>query len=214
MMHVRTMALVALAFGLSACAGPRWQTVYQYEPAAGQGAEACTQRCVDNQQACRFDCEDRYQHCLGRAELAARDGFDELMYRYDREMRVYYTDQAIYEAERDRYDHQRSYLAHEKSKYERRCKEDERDRTACELAERARKDLKHLERHRPNAPARPYRPSLGDEIAEAQSRCSRDCGCIPTYNACYAACGGRVIPQQRCIANCPDDVKQFEPMTP
>ncbi len=214
MMHARMMVLFALSLGLAACAGPRWQTVYQYEPPTGQGAEACAQRCVKDQQACRFDCEDRHQHCLNRAELAARDGFDALMYRYDQDMRLYSVSQLIYEAEWDRYQHRFAHLKRDRSLYESRCKNDDRDRTACELAEQARRELRHLEHHRPHAPSRPYPPSLVDEIAEAQSRCSRDCGCIQTYNACYAACGGRVIPQQRCIAHCPDDVKQFEPVMP
>lgn len=213
-MSLRPVLLSLIALGLTACAGPRWQTVYQYEPPAGGEGVACAQRCVDKQQACRFECEDRHQHCLDRADSAARDGFDELMYRYDLEMRAYYADQARYEVEWDHYEHRRAHLAHEKSRFDRRCKEDARDRTACELAEKARRELKHLERHRPLAPSRPYRPSLADEIAEARAGCSRDCGCIETYNACYAACGGRVIPQQRCIDNCPDGVPRFDPVMP
>lgn len=212
MMHVRMVVLVTLALGLSACAGPRWQTVYQYEPPTGQNATVCTQRCVEDQQACRFDCEERHQQCLRRTELAARDGFDLMMDQYDRQMHMYYVEQAMYEAEWDRYQHQLIHLKRDQSLYESRCKKDDRDRTACELAERARKDLKYLERRRPAAPARPYMPSLADEIAEAQSRCPRDCGCIPSYNACYAACGGRVTPQQRCIDNCPDGVPRFDPV--
>jgi len=213
-MSLRLVWLFLATLLLTACAAPRWQTVYQYEPPTGGEGAACAQRCVDNQQACRLEREDRYQHCLERADSTARDGFEALMSRYELEMRAYFADLARYKMERDRYEHRRTHLAYEKSHYERRCKEDARDRTACELAEKARRELKHLERHRPLAPARPERPSLADEVSKARASCARNCGCIETYNACYAACGGRVIPQQRCIDNCPDGVPRFEPVMP
>ncbi len=210
---MKMMALEALALGLGACAGPRWQTVYQYEPPAGPQAQTCTQRCIDHQQSCRVSCEDRHQQCLYRAEINARDSYELSRHHYAREMQAWQIEYALYESDWRRHEHQRERLEYDQRHYGKRCKDDPRDRTACELAERAKRELRSLSSHRPYPPSRPYTPSLSDEIAEAQSRCTRDCGCIETYNACYASCGGRVVPQQRCIDNCPDGIPRFEPVT-
>ncbi|MEW6444976.1 MAG: hypothetical protein ACOZAQ_02495 [Pseudomonadota bacterium] len=211
---MRRVFLLCLPLVLSACAGPRWQTVYQYEPPVGSQAQSCAQRCAENQQSCRASCEEGYQQCLRTAEMGARDSHEAKREHYELQLQLWQVQQVMYEADWRRYEHQRRHIEQDKREHERRCKDSPQDRGACEAAERARRDLRHLSSHRPYAPTRPYVPSLSDEIAEAQSRCSRDCGCIETYNACYGACGGRVIPHRRCVENCPDDVPQYQPERP
>jgi hypothetical protein len=34
-------------------------------------------------------------------------------------------------------------------------------------------------------------------------KCDPGCGCQAAYDGCFVACGGKRIPEQRCVANCP-----------
>jgi hypothetical protein len=36
-----------------------------------------------------------------------------------------------------------------------------------------------------------------------QEKCGGDCGCQAPYDACFLACGGKIISEQRCVKNCP-----------
>ncbi|MDO9188476.1 MAG: hypothetical protein Q7U24_01285, partial [Sulfurimicrobium sp.] len=53
----------------------------------------------------------------------------------------------------------------------------------------------------PFPPIKPSRNAVFERLR--QERCDVDCGCQPVYDACFLSCGGKKIPETRCISNCP-----------
>lgn len=54
------------------------------------------------------------------------------------------------------------------------------------------------ERHRQG---RKLKKNINDFDTGSYS-CSHSCNCVPSFNACYAACGGEVLERKVCVAFC------------
>jgi hypothetical protein len=50
-------------------------------------------------------------------------------------------------------------------------------------------------------PRKPSREAVREELRK--ERCTEDCGCLTQHEACFLACGGRKIAEERCVADCP-----------
>jgi hypothetical protein len=51
----------------------------------------------------------------------------------------------------------------------------------------------------------PRKPSRDEEFNRLRmERCEVECGCQPIYDACFLVCGGKRIPEVKCIADCPE----------
>lgn len=194
-----------------ACAKPQWQTTYQYVPPQSKDGLQCVTHCQQQLNQCRNSCENAYQQCLIRAEKTARDNFPVTQQQYAQALANYQIEAAQYEARRAEKNYERQNIENDKIRYEERCRNNPQDKTACELADKSRRALRHF--FIPDGPQRPGQPDLSTNIALAQASCTRSCNCIETHNTCYAGCGGNVNAIPRCIANCPDGVPQLPPVT-
>ena len=178
---IRQLTLAAAAVALVGCATPRFQTIYHYEPATGMAGRACVNVCERTLAGCRTDCESAWQSCTARVE-------PQVEARYAQTLTVYAADIDRYRRELERYDWglrpgwdqgfggpwYSPWPYHPWYGYG----------------------------PLPLPPAeQPTRESVRAGLLKEQ--CHDDCGCAPKYDACYLGCGGRMIPETRCVADCP-----------
>jgi hypothetical protein len=173
---------LAAAVALAGCAAPRYQTINRYEPPTGREGQACIAACEGTLAACRGDCRSAWQACTARVEAQVED-------RYAQALNAYAADLGRYRRELDRYDWDlwvgwgQGYggLWYSPWPYH---------------------PWPGYYSPRPEPPAgQPTRDSVRAGLHKEQ--CNDDCGCQLKYDDCYLGCGGRMIPEQRCVADCP-----------
>lgn len=184
-MSVRSIALpiAAIALALTACAGPRYQTVQRYEPPADAAGRACLDRCREQQTFCQGRCSDDYQACMRRVEPLVQERYADALKEYGAELDRYWWDLRHYEMQLWQY----------------------RGRPNPWYAPWPNYYWPGPYAYPYPQPLRPSRQALLNEIR--LEHCNRDCGCTGDYDACFLTCGGRKVTETRCIANCPDDAK-------
>lgn len=177
-MFSRTLILLILALGLTACATPRYQSVYRYDAPTDAAGRACLEDCTRKMADCREQCTTKTQACLKDMEPLVDERYKEAMQRYEVELQYYRRDLVQYDL----------YLS---------------------------LNWGHPWRHGfwPYAswampysfpPIPPVKPNRSAEFERLRhERCDVDCGCQSVYDACFLACGGKKIPEMRCISNCP-----------
>lgn len=171
------LVFLLLLMGLvSACATPRYQTVYRLEPPADAAGFACVERCAQELTVCQAQCAQTYQACVRSVEPLFQERYAQALQHYE---------QAL-------------------------------DRYAAELRSH---ELQYWLswRHGPWwydpwpgplwVPYPPPRKPSREAVREAliKERCVEDCGCLAKHEACFLACGGRKIAEERCVANCPPE---------
>jgi hypothetical protein len=178
---LRTLILCVVAVGLASCAGPspRYQSTYRYEPPVGSTGQACLEKCGQKMEACQQRCAADYQACLAGIEPLVEGRYSEALKRYADEVE-------LYRWELERYQMYLSLSWHDSFWYGRGF-------------------------HHPwpgpiyFPPVVPRKPSRDEEFNRLRmERCEVECGCQPIYDACFLACGGKRIPEVKCIADCPE----------
>ena len=174
---LRAMLLVIVMVGLAACASPRYQTVYRYEPPVDVSGRACLEKCEQKLAGCRQSCAVNYQACEQRIEPQVEERYNEALQRYQVELDQYYWEWRQYEF----------YLSLSWDQ-----------------------DFWYGGFYHPwpgpyyFPPVPPMKPSRNAVAYQVEKEnCVMDCGCQPNYDACFLGCGGKRIPETRCIANCP-----------
>lgn len=185
---VRFIGLLLLAATLAACAAPRYQTVYRYEPPADATGRSCLTLCERNLKSCQDECAANHTACVQAIEPEARARYADALRHYGGEM-------AQYGRDMDRYHlsvslgwgfHDGWYGGGWYDPY---------------WPHGWPYDW-YGPYYYPPEPPRP--PSYAEELGKLRAaKCDRDCGCQPNYDACFLSCGGIKVPEQRCIANCP-----------
>ena len=179
----RLALLVALGAGLWGCAGPRYQTFYRYEPPTDAAAHACLAPCEQTQKACMDRCSENFAACVRVIEPEAQGRYDDTLKRYEGEW-------SQYQRDLDRYHISVSLGWVHGGWY------------GAGWYDPWWPYGGYQPYYYPPEP--PRRPSYAEELGKLSAElCDRDCGCQPNYDACFLGCGGRKIPEQRCIANCP-----------
>jgi hypothetical protein len=187
----RFALLLALGVGLWGCATPRYQTFYRYEPPTDAAARSCLTPCEQTQKTCLDQCEENYSACVRTLEPEAQARHADALMRYEGEL-------AQYRRDLDRYHLSISLgWGHGGGWY------------GGGWYDRGWYDpWWPYGGYRPYyyPPVPPQPPSYADELSKLSAEeCDRDCGCQPNYDACFLACGGRKVPEERCIANCPGE---------
>lgn len=177
------MLMVATALLLGCAGAPRYQTLYRYEPPVDSAALSCLQNCEQRQKSCHDECGVTYDTCVRQIEPEARSRHADALKHYEGEWTQYQRDL-------DRYHLNLSLgWGHYDDWYG-----------------QSWYDPSWPGGYRPNyyRPQPPLPPSYRDELGRLRAQnCDRDCGCQPDYDACFINCGGKKIPEQRCIVNCP-----------
>jgi hypothetical protein len=180
----RLVLLLALGAGLWGCAGPRYQTFYRYEPPTDPATRSCLVDCEQTQKACLDRCRTNYSACVRLIEPEAQ-------VRHDNAMRYYEGELAQYRRDLDRYQFNISLGWWNHGGW-----------YGAGWHDYWWPYDGYQPYYYPPQPPRP--PSYAEELGKLSAqKCDRDCGCQPDYDACFLGCGGRKVPEQRCIANCP-----------
>jgi len=178
---IRQLILAAAAVVLAGCATPRYQAIYRYDPPTSVEGQACVMGCERVLAGCRAECQSAWRACSARVEAQVEE-------RYAQALRGYAADLSRYRRELDLYEWDlwvgwgqgygglwySPWSYHPWQGYY----------------------------PRPYPPAeQPSRESVRVGLLKAQ--CNDDCGCQLKYDDCYLGCGGRMIPETRCVADCP-----------
>jgi len=174
--------VVAIAFLLSGCATPRYQTVYRYEAPTDARAHACLQACEPKLAACQSSCQTRYQACLKEIEPLVDTRHSEALKRYENELDRYRLELQHYQLQLSLgWGYHSMWYGPWPYFYP------------------------WPETYFP-PPIPPHKPTREESFNQVrQQRCESDCGCQPIYDACFLSCGGKMIPEVKCIANCPPE---------
>lgn len=171
-----------LAATLVACATPRYQTIYRYEPPPDAAGRSCLALCERNMKACQDDCAAKHTACVKAIEPEAQARYADALDRFEGELDQYRRDLNRYHLSFSLgWGHHHGWYG--AGWYD------------------PWWPYGYGPDYYPPIPPRP--PSYADELGKLRAaKCDRDCGCQPSYDACFLSCGGIKIPEQRCIANC------------
>ncbi len=177
--HTLFTTLIVMA-GLSGCAAPQYQTAYRYEPPADAQGLACVQACEQSKQTCQAGCQTRHQACQKDIEPLVEDGYTQVLKLYEQELRDYSLELQAYRTRiwmswpYDPWPYYPGYYSPWPGPYY------------------------------PLPNPVPTMPTRGDvKAALEKEKCQADCGCLPSFDACFVGCGGKRIPQTVCTGNCP-----------
>jgi len=178
---LRLLLMTGATLLLAACATPRYETVTRYEPPADAAGAACLRGCQAALDACRGDCQAAWQACAAGLEPQVDE-------RYAQALKAYADELRLYRRELDRYEwdvwlgwgHGYSGLWYSPWSY-------------------------YPWPGNIPSPVSPGDPPTKEAVRDSlrKGQCKDDCGCQPRYEACYQGCGGRVVTETRCVANCP-----------
>lgn len=168
-----TLVLLAL---LSACAAPRYQSVKRYETATA--TEPCLAACVKQEDACKAQCQSKREACIGGLGPEVDKRYEEALRRHEQALRDYSWDLERYRRELT--------LGYGWGPY-------------------WGGPWGYYGWFPPFPPAEPPVAPSREKVKErlAAARCDQDCGCRSGYDACYQTCGGKIIHETQCVANCP-----------
>lgn len=177
----RALILGIVAFCLAGCASltPRYQSVYRYEPPADSAGLACLEKCGQKMKVCQQRCSMDYQTCLAGIAPLVEGRYGEALERYAAELERY-------RWELDRYQMYLSMRWHDSFWSGHGFYHPWPDLYFFPLA----------------APKIPSRDEEFDRLRK--EKCEIECGCQSIYDTCFLACGGKRIPEVKCIANCPE----------
>lgn len=172
---------LAVAILLAGCASPRYQTAYRYEAPSDAAGRACLARCEPQLAVCKADCKIHYDACVKRVEPEIAVRFDEALKQYDFEYRRYQQDLLNFNWH---YSFGWGYYGHGHG-----------------YGYGMFYPWHDPFFYQPSPPNPPSRERIHARVV--QEKCSADCGCQSAYDGCFLSCGGKKIPETKCVANCP-----------
>lgn len=172
-------AMIILAAVLYGCATPRYQTVYRYEAPVDTQGRACLGDCQARLAACQDSCSQAYQACIKSIEPLVDARYAQALERYAQELDRYAWDLRHYEMQ--------LWLGWGRGPW------------YYDPWPYYAWPGPYWYPYPP--PSRPSREAVQAQLR--RERCVEDCGCLSQYDTCFLACGGRKIPEERCVANCP-----------
>lgn len=164
--------MLLLPLVLAACA-PQTVMVKRYQPPVDAAGQSCLKNCEAELSACQARCKAERDACEAQAEARARENLPKALEAYAAAMDQYRTELLFWRLN-------------------------------------VWQDDWFYDRFRPRWAPRPFYgwydpppqlppgpPTLASEIARARAACRKDCGCQPSYEACFLGCGGRIIEERR-----------------
>lgn len=184
-MRVTTYVLLTgIAAIVCGCATPRYQTFYRYDLPNDRAGRECVAQCDQDQKTCADNCTTLYKACVRDIEPEAKSRYADALKRYQGQWEQYQQDL-------DRYHLSLSLgWGHYNGWY----------------GEGWYDPWSPYGGYRPYyfPPEPPQPPVYADELIKLSAeKCNHACGCQSDYDACFLSCGGRKVPEQRCIVNCP-----------
>lgn len=166
--------------GVAGCAStnPVYQSSYRYEPPVDSAGQICAEKCEQKKGVCQQACTADYQSCLTRIEPLVDLRYGEALKRYAAALDRYRRDLDMYH---------------------------------LQLSLSRRDPFWYGQGYRQPwlgpiyfPPVAPRTPSRDAELnLLKKEKCDVECGCQPSYDTCFLACGGKRVPEEKCIVNCP-----------
>lgn len=176
-----TLILIILTATVTGCATPRYQTAYRYEPPTDAAGHACLEKCEQKLVVCQQRCAANNEICLKQIEPQVEERYAEALKRYESDLNLYRWQLQQYEfsllLSRNYYPYWDGYGFYH--------------------------PFPGPVIFPPDRPGKPRRETIASKLQK--EKCDVDCGCQSLYDACFLTCGGKKIPEVKCIANCPKD---------
>lgn len=166
---------------LTSCASPRFQTAYRYEPPTDSDGRVALEKCEQKLDSCLQRCTAENQICVKSIEPLVETRHAEALKNYETAMQQY-------RIARQRYEIAMSLNW---------------------VYDPFWGNPRHFHPgprpyyYPPVLPVKPQRDEVFNQVRH--EKCDVDCACQPLYDACFLASGGKKIPEERCIANCPKE---------
>jgi len=178
-----TLSFICVAVMLlQGCATPHFETTQRYEPPSGEAGQACVLACNTALDTCQSECAVAWQACTVQVEPQVDEAYGQALQAYAQDLKDY-----RYMLERYQWnawmDWDFAWHGGVYSPWHR-------------FPWPAYAPL----------PVSPGDPPTKDAVRNGllKSQCKDDCGCQPNYVACFKDCGGRVVTETRCVADCPE----------
>lgn len=172
-------ALLLLA--LTGCASPRYQTLVHHESPVDAHGQACVAACDQTRTNCRAQCQADWQACAARVEPQVDARYAQALRDYELELRLYQQDLTRYQWDLWLgWGHRHGGIWYSPWQFG------------------FWPDPGYVPRPPAGVPTR-------DQVRDAllKSACQSDCSCDVRFDACFTSCGGKIVQEQRCVANCP-----------
>jgi len=198
---MKNFFLIPVLFLVTACS-PKYEIKTHYTlPVDAQGKQ-CVKACSKERKTCQTNCNKMQDNCFARTKQSATDAYPSLMDEYHDVLMKYNYDISRYELEIASWEREERRLHQDFEHYRRTCKSKSKNSYECRRSHELDNELVNLEDHEPLAPSRPVKPSLANEIKNAQRTCNNNCGCEKEYDSCFVSCGGKLDYEKFCIENC------------
>ena len=166
--------VVLILASLAACISPRYQTAYRYEAPTDAAGRACLTQCEPKSSHCKTQCAEKHQACVKDLDPQIEARFAQKTQQYQRDFHYYLYALELYQRRLSLgfYSYDPRYA--------------------------------YYYGYEPSfPPIPPFKPSREQIAAQlVQQQCDRDCGCQTIYDACFLGCGGKKIPEVKCVAHC------------
>lgn len=171
---------VIVLMGSAGCASknPVYQSFYRYEPPVDSAGQACVESCVQKKGVCHKACTADYQSCVERIEPLVDVRYGEALKRHAAALDRYRWDLNLYHLQLSLNRHDHFWPGHG--------------------------------HYQPwfgpiyFPPVLPKTPGRDDVLNQLKKeKCDAACGCQPSYDTCFVACGGKRISEEKCVVNCP-----------
>ena len=178
---MRILILAVVTAFLAGCASPRYQTAYRYEPPTDTAGRVALKKCEQKLESCQQRCAAETQICLKSIEPLVENRLAEALKQYESELEQYRLARQRYEISMAlNWGYDPFWYDH---------------------------GLYHpWPRPYYFPPVMPRKPGRDEVFNQVRhEKCDTDCGCQTLYDACFLSSGGKKIPEERCIANCPKE---------
>lgn len=199
-MYKLVLVLVWVVVFFGGCSA-KYELKNHYIPSQKDGFENCVQICEVKKDACQKECERSYQGCLDSAYERAKRVSESAWIEYTDLRRIYLAQKHKFERNNFLIIQRSGMLEDDYDYFDKRCKST-KEKYACQRKSEIFYALQDLKDAKLEKPIEPEKPSFEDILAQQQSKCSRDCGCVDKFDRCYSQCGGEVVPYRFCVQNC------------
>jgi len=193
--------LLLLALLFTSCS-PRYEIKTHYQLPFTFTEKEEVKSCLSEKKRCQIRCNQRQDRCLAVARKSAKDEFKNVKNDYKVQLRDYNDEMDKYQRKMRNFEHKERRLESDIRDYRNRCNLDKPKSYACHQLNELKSDLRHLTDLEPEEPLRPFKPTLSENIRQAEASCSNECGCDKAYDSCFTASGGTINYERFCIENC------------
>lgn len=197
--NIYTSLIIILLLVITGCS-PKYEIKKKYD--SSNLNLGCANKCEIKEQNCLNNCENKHNVCLFEAKNKAIDIFPSYEYEYKNKLLKYKILIFNYNKKYRIWLRENKNLKYDYNYYNKKYYEKNKNSYECKKKEYFKSRLDNEENIKPIPPKELYRVTLNQLINNEQNKCSFNCDCKDRYDRCFSKCGGKIIYQKFCIANC------------